>query len=102
MSIGSKPRVLFQLAQGHHSADRKTLVALLDGVQPKAGKVDGSANIDGFHLKPDHTAQDAVLLFLVELPCFLQAFRPFVFSDRHHMQVPLFYITAFILSQVPV
>ena len=40
----------------------------------------------GFHLQPDHAAQNAVWFFLVQLPRFLQTFCPLVFSDRHHVQ----------------
>ena len=67
------------------------------------GQVDGCADIDGLHLEPDHAAQDAVGLFLVELPGFFQTFGPFVFSDRHHMQVPFFFILAVsILTQTQI
>ena len=86
VGVGGKPRVLFQLTQGDHSADGKALFGLLNGIQPQTGKVNGGADIDGFHLQPDHAAQNAVCFFLVQLPRFLQTFCPLVFSDRHHVQ----------------
>ena len=42
--------MLFQLAQGDHSADGKAVLGLLNGIQSQTGKVDGGADIDGFHL----------------------------------------------------
>ena len=86
VGVGSKPRMLLQLAQGDHSADGKAILGLLNGIQSQTGKVDGGADIDGFHLQPDHAAQNAVWLFLVQLPRFLQTFCPLIFSDRHHVQ----------------
>ena len=87
---GFQSGVGLQLAQGDHRPNGKARIRFLDRVQPQAGQVDGCADIDGLHLEPDHAAQDAVGLFLVELPGFFQTFGPFVFSDRHHVQVPLF------------
>ena len=100
---GFQSGVGLQLAQGDHRPNGKARIRFLDRVQPQAGQVDGCADIDGLHLEPDHAAQDAVGLFLVELPGFFQTFGPFVFSDRHHMQVPFFFILAVsILTQTQI
>ena len=81
LGVGSQPFVQLQLAEGDHGPDGKALLRLLNGVQPQAGKIGGGADVDVFHLEPDHAAQHPVGLFLVELPGFLQAFCFFVFSD---------------------
>ena len=82
-----KPGMLLQHTQGHHRADAKFLLGFLDGVQPQTRQVNGGTHVDFFHFQPQHTADDAVCFFLVELIGFLQTFGFFVFSYRHHKKL---------------
>ena len=89
--ICGQPGVQLQLPQGDHGPDGELLLRLLDGIQPQTGQINGGADVDLFHLEPDHAADDPIVSLLVELPGFLEAFGPFVFPDRHHTQYLSFF-----------
>ena len=74
---GIQGGVRFQIAQRCHSAEGR--------------QVDGRADIDLFHLEPEHTAQHAVGLFLVQLPCLLQRGGAGIFAYRHHGSISVFF-----------
>ena len=89
-SVGVQGGVRFQIAQRCHSADDDLGVSLLDRIQPQGRQVDGRADIDLFHLEPEHTAQHAVGLFLVQLPCLLPRGGAGIFAYRHHGSISVF------------
>ena len=86
LCIGCKTGMLLQLPQGDHGANGELLRRLLDLIQPQGRQINGCAHRNIFHFEPDHSTQDPVRAFLVELPGLFQAFGPDILSDRNHLQ----------------
>ena len=87
--VGCQSFVQLQRAQRGHRTDPELGFGLLDGVQSQTGQVDCRADIQRLHLEPDHAADHAVGLFLVERIRFLERLGFFVFPYRQHTLYPL-------------
>ena len=87
--VGCQSFVQLQRAQRGHRTDPELGFGLLDGVQSQTGQVDCRADIQRLHFEPDHAADHAVGLFLVERIRFLERLDFFVFPYRQHTLYPL-------------
>ena len=88
--IGIQTRVLLQLAQRHHGSDAKLRLRLLDLAKSKGREVNGRVPLPFSHFEPARAAQHAVGPALIQLPRFLQRFRPFeLFKFQHMSHSPL-------------
>ncbi len=104
--VGCQSFVQLQSAQRGLRTDPELGFGLLDGVQSQTGQVDCRADIQRLHLEPDHAADHAVGLFLVERIRFLERLG-FLYSRIVNIRyIPLFQgnvlsfqYTTFILPQ---
>ena len=81
--------MLFHLAQGDHGSNAEFLVGLFDFVQAQIAQVDGRAEGVVAHLHPHGAGDDAVALFLVELPGLFEALRALVFLEGNNVSRPV-------------
>ena len=88
MRIFVQSRIRFQIAQRNHRADGKLAVCFFNGVEFEIGKVDGDIHIARLHFQPEHAADDAVCLFLVQFICFFQRLHFTNFFNCKHISSP--------------
>ena len=77
--------MVLQLTQRGHGTDGKFRFRLLHGVQPQSAEINGGADAAPAQLQPQHAAENAAALFLVQLPSLLQTLRFYVIADGYHV-----------------
>ena len=81
--------MLLHLAQGGHGANAEFLVGFFDLVEAQIAQIDGGAEGVGAHFHPHGAGHDAVVLFLVELPGFVEGLRALVFLEGNNVSRPI-------------
>ena len=74
----------FHLAQRDHTAQDKRILGLFDLIQTQAGQVNGFLYLRITHTHPEHTADDPVGSFLVQLIGLFQTFCLYIFLYLQH------------------
>ena len=86
--IGIQARVLFQIPEGNHGADRKRIGCFFNGVQMKIAQINGGINASLSHFQPQHAAYNAVAPRLIQIICFFQALRSDILLYGDHSPSP--------------
>ena len=91
--------VCLQIPERGHTADIKFILPFLHSIQAKPGEVDRGGNIPVPHFQPDHPAQNAGRLLLIQFIGLCNAFYFYIIFDLQHLRYPFFPFITNIICQ---